>query len=224
MTSLAEFTLPASEFPLGRVFDTRPDARFELDRVVPSGDTAMPYFWVYGSDMPSVLAILDSLTELRSVVLMDDLGDRGLFRAEWAPEHLGIMRAIAESGVTVLTATGSASGWAFQLRAEGTATLSAFAEFCETHDIDVTLTRLSRLTDATPTALRTGSRRNSRKRSCSRTKRGTTTTRAASTSTTSLPASASHDRRSRRGSVAATAISSRTLSSTPRTTRLERVS
>lgn len=150
MTSIAEFTLPPADFPLGRVFDTRPEARFELDRVVPSGDTAMPYFWVYGSDMPGVLAILDDLPELRAVVLMDDLGDRGLFRAEWHPDHLGIMRAIAESGVTVVSAAGSASGWTFQLRAGTPAALSAFTEYCGTHDLDVTLTRLSRLAESTP--------------------------------------------------------------------------
>jgi predicted DNA binding protein len=86
---------------------------------------------------------------LRSVALIDDLGDRGLFRAEWEPDHLGVMHAIAETGVIVVAATGSASGWTFQLRADDADSLSAFTAHCERHGIDVTLTRLSRLTDST---------------------------------------------------------------------------
>ena len=84
MTSIAEFTLPAADFPLGRAFEDRPEVTLELDRVVPSGDTVMPYFWVRdpNCDLDGVPAVFESLPELRSVVLIEGLGDRGLFRAE----------------------------------------------------------------------------------------------------------------------------------------------
>lgn len=149
MTSVGEFTLPAAEFPLGRVFDDRPEVTLELDRVVPSGDTVMPYFWVHApdGDLDGVLAVFTGLPELRSVVLMDDLGERGLFRAEWEPDYLGIMRAIDEAGVTVLAASGSKDGWVFELRAPTGDNLSTFQQYCRDHGIDVTLTRLSRLTE-----------------------------------------------------------------------------
>lgn len=152
MTSVGEFTLPAAEFPLGRVFDDRPEVTLELDRVVPSGDTVMPYFWVHApdGDLDGVLAVFTGLPELRSVVLMDDLGERGLFRAEWEPDYLGIMRAVDEAGVTVLAASGSKDGWVFELRAATGEDLSTFQQYCRDHGIDVTLTRLSRLTE-TPT-------------------------------------------------------------------------
>lgn len=151
MASIAEFTLSSADFPLGEVFEEYPDVRFELDRVVPTADTVMPYFWVLGQpgDMPGVLADLEDLEELRSVVLMEDLGDEGLFRAEWEPEYLGIMSAIEATGVTVLTASGSADGWVFQLRAGSSETFSEFTAFCDEHGIDVSLTRLSRLSEMT---------------------------------------------------------------------------
>lgn len=151
MTSIAEFTLPAAEFPLGRVFEDRPGVTLELDRVVPSGDTVMPYFWVQDPDrdLDGVLAVFTDLPELRSAVLMEDLGEKGLFRAEWEPDYLGIMRAIAATGVTVLAASGSKDGWVFELRATTGDQLSAFQRYCEDHGIDVTLTRLSRLTEMT---------------------------------------------------------------------------
>ncbi|WP_135830285.1 helix-turn-helix domain-containing protein [Halorussus halobius] len=150
MTSIAEFTLPAGEFPLGRAFASFPNVVFELDRVVPSADTVMPYFWVRGAsvDMAAVRDLLADAPELRSVVLMENLGDRGLFRAEWEPAFLGIMSAIAETDVTVVSACGSESGWTFELRAERTEAISAFKEYCADHDIPVSLARLSHLSEA----------------------------------------------------------------------------
>ena len=151
MTTIAEFTLPAADFPLGRVFEDRPEVTLELDRVVPSGDTVMPYFWVQDSDrdMEGILAVFEGLPELRSAVLMEDLGDRGLFRAEWMPEYMGIMSAIAAAEVTVVSASGSREGWKFELRATTPQQLSSFQRYCDDHDIDVTLARLSRLSEMT---------------------------------------------------------------------------
>ncbi|MBV0903334.1 helix-turn-helix domain-containing protein [Haloarcula salina] len=147
MTSIARFTLPAASFPLGAVFDDRPSATFELDRVVPSGDTAMPYFWVTDADLDAVLDALEGIHELRAVTLMERVDGKGLFKAVWKPEYLGIMQAIAESGVTVVSASGSREGWLFELRDENGECISAFQAYCTEHGIDVRLTQLSRLAD-----------------------------------------------------------------------------
>lgn len=153
MTSLAEFVLPPADFPLGRIFEEYPEVTLELDRVVPSDDTVLPYFWVHvhdaDCDLNRVQQCFDGLVELRSAVLMEDLGDKGLFRAEWHPEHLGIMSAIPETGVTVVSASGSGDGWIFELRATDTHQFSEFQQYCREHDISVTLKRLSRLSEMT---------------------------------------------------------------------------
>lgn len=153
MTSIAEFTLPPTDFPLGQVFEDRPEVTLELDRVVPSSDTVLPYFWVHvqdpDCDLDSIRKLFDDLPELRSAVLMEDLGDKGLFRAEWKPEHLGIMSAIPATGVTVVSATGSDEGWLFELRAEKVQQFSEFQHYCKDHDIAVSLKRLSRLSEMT---------------------------------------------------------------------------
>ncbi|MFB6304058.1 MAG: bacterio-opsin activator domain-containing protein [Haloferacaceae archaeon] len=149
MTSIAEFTLPPSGFPLGRVFDGRPDVTLELDRVVPSGDTVMPYFWVRDpdGDLDGILQVFDGLPELRSITLMEDLGQDGLYRAEWDPEHMGIMRAIPATGVTVVSASGSKRGWTFELRAPTGAAFAEFQRYCAANDIDVSLARLRQLSE-----------------------------------------------------------------------------
>lgn len=163
MASIAEFTLSAAEFPLGRVFERWPAATLELDRVVPNADTVTAYFWVLrpaeGGEtraedgaFEAVRDLFDGLPELRSATLMDAVGDRGLFRAEWDPEYAGIMRAIAVTGVTALSASGSADGWVFELRATESGQFSEFQRYCADHDIRVTLTRLNRLSETAPGA------------------------------------------------------------------------
>lgn len=111
----------------------------------------LPYFWVHArgpeGDLEDVRRTFDSLPELRSIVLMEDLGDKGLFRAEWEPEYLGIMSAIPATGVTVVSASGSSEGWTFELRAERTEQFSDFRRYCTDHEIDVTLKRLRRLSE-----------------------------------------------------------------------------
>ncbi|WP_435345275.1 helix-turn-helix domain-containing protein [Haloarchaeobius sp. HRN-SO-5] len=148
MTSIAEFSLPPGEFALGAVFESYPDTRVELDRVVPTATTVIPYFWVWNDDveMRTIAAVFESLPELRSVTLMEDMGERGLFRAEWEPEFVGIMKAIARTSPTVVSASGSADGWTFQLRAEDVDSFSEFKQYCDDYEIPVTLTRLGALT------------------------------------------------------------------------------
>ena len=152
MVSIAEFTLPATEFPLGRLFQERPEATMELDRIVPSGDTVMPFFWATDPQggMEWVRELFADLPELRDVHLLVDRGERGLFHAEWEPEYLGIMAAIGSTDVTVIAASGSIDGWQFEMRAMDVGEFSAFRDRCAELELNVTLKRLSHVTERTP--------------------------------------------------------------------------
>jgi hypothetical protein len=50
MATIAEFTIPANDFGLGRVFEHLRDAAIELERVVPTAEHILPYFWVRDGD------------------------------------------------------------------------------------------------------------------------------------------------------------------------------
>lgn len=151
MSWIAEFTLPAADFPLGKVFEDWPWLTLELDRVVPTGDTVMPYFWVYLNDDTPVLSeveeLFSNLPQLRSGELMDVVDGRGLFRAVWEPEYMGVMSAIPRADLTVISASGSKDGWLFELRAESGDQFSEFQHLCEADGINVELARLSRLSE-----------------------------------------------------------------------------
>ena len=149
---IAEFTLPAADFPLGKVFEDWPQLTLELDRVVPTGDTVMPYFWVNlnedGPEFPEIETVFSELPELRAGELMDVVDGKGLFRAVWEPEYMGVMSAIPRADLTVISASGSKDGWLFELRAKSGDQFSKFQQLCEADGISVELARLSRLSEA----------------------------------------------------------------------------
>ncbi len=141
MMRVAEFRIPADGFPLGQVLSALPDARLTLETLVPTGSAVVPYFWVTGADPSAIQAALSERSELRSVRFLDRVDDASLFRLTWDTDVLGVVAGLRESGVAVLSGTGADGEWHFQLRGDDDE-LSAFHEYCRTHDVPVELARL----------------------------------------------------------------------------------
>lgn len=147
MASIAEFRVAADAFPLGRVFDYLPDARIELERVVPTNEGTFPYFWVRGGDAETVSDVIEDDSALRSVTVVDDLDHHALFRAQWDEDEVGVVTAIRDVGVTLLSGVGTVEEWSFEIRAENADQLSAFQAYCRDNDVPMTLRRLHTLAE-----------------------------------------------------------------------------
>ncbi|UPV99833.1 helix-turn-helix domain-containing protein [Halorussus gelatinilyticus] len=139
MSTIAAFTVPADDFPLGHIFDSFPEITIEIEQVVPVTDAILPYFWVREEPVEHVQTALEAQGALKSYTLVDDLGDQGLFRAEWDPAVEGILTGIIDADLTVISATGTEDKWKFEFRAEDTTQIAAFQEYCADHDIAITL-------------------------------------------------------------------------------------
>lgn len=149
MATVAEFAIGGDDFPLGQIFEKLPDVTVELDRLVPTNEAILPYFWVWGGDMERVVDVVADQPAILSVRLVDEVEGGGLFRAEWDEEKEGILTAIAESDV-VLTkgeGTGERGNWSFEFRVESLEHLSAFQQYCRDHDIDIRLNRVFSLAE-----------------------------------------------------------------------------
>lgn len=142
MATIAEFSIPADDFPLGHLFDALPEVIIEIERVVPTNNVILPYFWVRGVPMKRVEETLEAQGALDSVTTVDDLGDQGLFRANWDPEVEGILTGIVETELTLLSATGTQEEWVFEVRTEDTDRIQAFQQYCSNHGIDVEIGRV----------------------------------------------------------------------------------
>ncbi|WP_170977341.1 helix-turn-helix domain-containing protein [Halorussus salinisoli] len=139
MSTIATFTVSADAFPLGYIFESFPEIAIEIEQVVPTNNAILPYFWVREEPVEHVQKALKAQGALKSYTLVDDLGDQGLFRAEWNPDVEGILTGIIDAKLTVLSATGTEDEWKFVFRAEDTNQIAEFQQYCADQGIDITL-------------------------------------------------------------------------------------
>ena len=140
-----EFRSPADEFPLGTIFETLPGATVELERLIPQEVFVVPYFWVRGAAADDIEAAFESHPGVSSVILVDSVDDEYLLRAEWDREYEGILSALAETNLSVLSAVGSVDGWEFEVRGETRADVGDFRTYCQDNDIPIEITAVHAL-------------------------------------------------------------------------------
>lgn len=145
MATVAAFTVAADEFPLGTVFEDLPSVTVELERVVPTSGSVVPYFWVRNADESVVVANFRDHPGAGDVQLVDSVGDEQLLRCTWDPAHVGVLLAIEETGVTLLSGLGTSERWTFEVRGDDREAVARFQAYCLEHDVPITLTSLHRL-------------------------------------------------------------------------------
>lgn len=146
MATVAAFTVAADEFPLGTVFEDLPGVTVELERVVPTSDSIVPYFWVRNAGGNDVVASFRAHPGAGDVELVDSVGDEHLLRCTWDPANVGMLLAIEETGVTLLSGVGNSEQWTFEVRGDDREAVARFQAYCLEHDVPITLTSLHRLT------------------------------------------------------------------------------
>jgi predicted DNA binding protein len=148
MATVMEFSSPVEEFPLGSVFETLPEVTVELERLVPHETLIIPYFWVRGAEAEDIEAAFAAHAGVVSIELIDDIENEYLMRAEWAGEYFGILNALAEANIVVLSGIGRADGWSFEVRGEDREAIGEFRRSCQKHDIDIQITAVHDLLPA----------------------------------------------------------------------------
>lgn len=143
MSTVIEFTVPASACALGRSLGDDPEALLELDRIVPTDDTVMPFFWVWHLDPEAFATAAGDEPAIEELSIVDRVEDGALFAARWDREAAGTLFAIVRSEGSLLDARATGGEWRFEVRfADRTAT-AAFREFCEERGVPLSLTRVT---------------------------------------------------------------------------------
>jgi len=146
MSVIAAVSVPVEEFPLGRSLADSPDVRVELDRIVPTGDAVLPFFWVWGDDVDALVTALREDPEVGEVAVLDRVQGGALVRAIWAagPE---LATGIAESGVTLLEAYRQDEFWRLRLRSPDHEAVVALQQYCADRGVDLRLEWIHTLAD-----------------------------------------------------------------------------
>lgn len=142
MTVIVEFSIPGEDFILGRALQEAPGLSVELEKMIPTGNTAIPYFWAVGEDKEPFDAVLERESELSEFEVIDELDGRWLYRAEWDPSADTFIQTMVKHDAILQEAGGDAESWSFQLRFTDSHDLSEFHTHCREQDIDLTVDSL----------------------------------------------------------------------------------
>lgn len=141
----ASFTIERADFPLSAVFEQLTDARIELDRVVPTSEAIIPYFWIYAEDAGELTTNLSGDVGVENVEVIDEVKGQIFVRIDWNLDVESVLTAIVHTDVTLLSGVGTAARWTFEVRADEQAAISAFQTHCRERNIPIELTQIHAL-------------------------------------------------------------------------------
>lgn len=142
MTTVTEFSIPASQFALGKALQEVQDLEIELDRMIPTDSRLIPYFWVRGDEQDQLETVLARESELATVEPIGELDGRTLYRAEWDVSSDSVMGLLADYDLSLQEASGDEEFWDFLVRFCDPQATTEFYAACRTSGLDVTVQRL----------------------------------------------------------------------------------
>jgi hypothetical protein len=148
MSVIVELTIDDEDFLLGQILADPPDMRIELERIVPTGEAAIPYLWVTGSDLTSFETRVRENDAVSQFKMLDHLDDWALWRIEWADDPQSLLEGITESGGVIMEGRGN-RGWEFQLRFPDHNALSQFYNYCMEQGVSIHIERSFTMTGKT---------------------------------------------------------------------------
>lgn len=146
MATEATVTVPSDEFPLGTIFAQFPDVTIELERLIPSQDVVIPYFWVRGTEVEDIEAAFTGHPGVNRIQHVDSVENEYLLRVEWVLEYDDLLSILTETGIPLINATGTNEQWTFDIRGDSRSDIATFYSRCREVGIPITLTALHELT------------------------------------------------------------------------------
>lgn len=141
MSYVAEFTIPPEAFPFGKTLVEMPDVEIRVDQIIPTDESALPFFWVHGCEPDEFMAYAEEEPEVEDTQLLEQVEHVALFRAEWRP-NAEVIEGLKDIDLTIVEAIGTTDHWRFEVRTESQDTFTAFRETFEAQGIPITLERL----------------------------------------------------------------------------------
>lgn len=148
MSVILEFTTEQEEFMLGQVLVGRPHMHIELERIVPTGTSVMPFLWVTGDDFETFEQKVAAHEFVDDLLALDKIADSTLYRIKWQGSHNDLIRGITEVDGTILEGRADEK-WHFRLRFPDHDALSRFHNFCTDNEITIHIVRTYTETERT---------------------------------------------------------------------------
>ncbi len=137
MSVIAELSLPATEFQLGRILSTEGDTTVTLETMVPLGGRSVPFFRLHGSAADDFEQKVREHPSVSDLQIVNRHGDEILCSLDWKMDEDGFLAIMLEHGGHLLDATGDPEDWSFQIRFPTHGSFSEFQEAC--FDVEIPL-------------------------------------------------------------------------------------
>ncbi|WP_435335017.1 helix-turn-helix domain-containing protein [Haloarchaeobius sp. TZWWS8] len=145
MSIVAELSVPADSFALGRTLSIDDNIVVELEEAVPTGDRTIPYFWVRGEDIAGFTETLRADPTVQTVEQHATFENSALFYVEWAEPVESLLYGVSSLDGSILEGVNSADRWTLTVRFPDHDVLARFHEYCADSGIDNELMRIQSL-------------------------------------------------------------------------------
>ena len=141
MAVIIEITIEAEKFSLGKVTQLTPGVHVELERLVPTGNEVMPFFWAEGENLETFERRIRNENIVEELSAVTRVGDQVLYHVVWSGAATALTDILASVGATILEAKGN-SPWTFKLRFQDHRGVRDFHNECQAAGIDFHVQRL----------------------------------------------------------------------------------
>ncbi|WP_101295191.1 helix-turn-helix domain-containing protein [Halegenticoccus soli] len=149
MSVIAEFTVPAEEFALGRALKRDSKMEIEFERTVPSRTDRLPFFFVWDcSDYEAFEREARKEPEIEELALVERFDAGALYRVKWTEHVDEFIQAIMQADATIVEAVGNDETWSFELRFPDSENVSRFQSELREYEMGVRVNRIATELDA----------------------------------------------------------------------------
>ncbi|MFC5973218.1 helix-turn-helix domain-containing protein [Halomarina salina] len=136
MATVTRAAIPADEFALRQTLGDHPEANFECERIVESGNEAvMPLIWARDVGREELESSLDEDPDVKEYSLLADFGTEMLYRMVWVDHVRLVMEMVTTLEATVMNAYSDGTEWEMRILYPNRDALSKTNEFCESHGL-----------------------------------------------------------------------------------------
>ncbi len=134
--------MPADEFMLERTLEQMPDAEFEIERVVATEATLVPFVWAMKCDPDRLNRLLDDDPTVENVRLLAEFDEEWLYRMDWVENETLVEYVTNELQAVVQQAFTDDDSWRLTIVFTDREDAAAANAFCRERGIDVRVDRI----------------------------------------------------------------------------------
>jgi len=142
MAVIAHLRIPADSFELGRILELEAPGTIELENMVPLGERAIPFFSVSDTVRDSFEKNVKAHPSVSRIIEVTRHDDERLYSLEWDVSRDVFFQGVIDLDGQLLSGTGTAKKWEFEIRFPTHEALSDFQEYCSNARINVEVGRI----------------------------------------------------------------------------------